>query len=73
MWATVRVEQHDDGYEVVLQDDDELVLAHYDIGDCETCGGLHDAAEHAREEAERYAAQVRSVLRRQVPTGRRAG
>jgi hypothetical protein len=66
MWAAVRVEQLDDGYEVVLEDEDELVLAHYDIGDCEACGDLHAADEHAREDAERYAAQVRGVLRRPV-------
>ena len=63
MPAIVRVEHIDDGYEVVLEDGDELILAHYDTGDCEICAGLHDANTHAREDAERYAAQVRRLLR----------
>lgn len=46
MWAAVRVEPIDGGFGVVLEDEDQLVLAHYD----------------AREDAECYAAQVRSVL-----------
>jgi hypothetical protein len=61
MAAIVRVEQIDDGYDVVLQDDDELVLAHYDA-DCGVCAGLHDSDQHARQDAERYAAQVRRLL-----------
>jgi hypothetical protein len=63
MSVSVRVEHIEDGYEVVLEDGDELVLAHYDTADCEACGGLHDADRHAREDAERYAAQVRTLLR----------
>jgi len=63
MAAIVRVEHIDDGYEVVLEDGGELVLAHYDAGDCDVCAGLHDADTHAREDAERYAAQVRRLLR----------
>jgi hypothetical protein len=63
MAAIVKVEHSDDGYEVVLEDDAELVLAHYDSGDCDTCGAPHDADTHAREDAERYAAQVRRLLR----------
>jgi hypothetical protein len=63
MSAIVKVEHIDDGYEVVLRDGDELVLAHYDANDCDVCAGLHDADRHAREDAERYAAQVRRLLR----------
>jgi hypothetical protein len=62
MAAIVRVEHIDDGYDVVLQDGDELVLAHYDAGDCDICAGLHDSDEHARRDAERYAAEVRRLL-----------
>ncbi|MDQ1489445.1 MAG: hypothetical protein QOJ23_1959 [Actinomycetota bacterium] len=62
MAAKVRVEQIDDGYDVVLQDDDQLVLAHYDAGDCDVCAGRHDSDQHARQDAERYAAQVRRFL-----------
>ena len=63
MAANVRVEHLEDGYEVVLEDDAELVLAHYDCADCDVCAGLHDADTQAREDAERYAAQVRRLLR----------
>lgn len=63
MAAIVRVEHIEDGYEVVLEDDAELVLAHYDCADCDVCAGVHDADTHAREDAERYAAQVRRFLR----------
>ena len=63
MSVIVRVEHIDDGYEVVLEDDAELVLAHYDPADCDVCAGLHDADTHAREDAERYAAEVRRLLR----------
>ena len=62
--AMVRVEQIDDGYDVVLADDGALVLAHYDAGDCGACGRPHDCRLHARQQAERYAAQVRRLLRR---------
>jgi len=66
MAVIVRVEPIDHGYDVVLVDDDELVLAHYDTGDCEICAGVrdHDRGDdrHARQEAERYAAQVRRLL-----------
>ena len=55
MAAKVRVEQIDDGYDVVLADDDALVLAHYDANDCGNC---------ARQHAERFAAQLRRLLRR---------
>ena len=64
MTAMVRVEQSDDGYDVVLADDDTLVLAHYDAGDCGDCGRAQDRRLHARQHAERYAAQVRRLLRR---------
>ena len=63
MAAIVRVEPIEDGYEVVLEDEAELVLAHYDCADCDVCAGLHDADTHAREDAERYADQVRRLLR----------
>jgi hypothetical protein len=66
MAAMVRVEQIDDGYDVVLADDDALVLAHYDAGDC---GRAQDPRLHARQHAERFAAQVRRLLRR-TRTGR---
>jgi len=62
MAAIVKVEHIDDGYDVVLQDDDELVLAHYDVADCDVCVGLHDADQHARQDAERYASEVRRLL-----------
>jgi hypothetical protein len=62
MAAIVRVEQIDDGYDVVLADGDELVLAHYDADGCDICAGLHDPDQHARRDAERYAAQVRRLL-----------
>jgi hypothetical protein len=64
MAAMVRVEQSDDGFDVVLADDDTLVLAHYDSGDCGDCGPAQDARLHARQQAEWYAAQVRRLLRR---------
>jgi hypothetical protein len=64
MAAMVRVEQIDDGYDVVLADDDALVLAHYDVGDCGDCGRAQDSRLHARQHAERFAAQVRRLLRR---------
>ena len=64
MAAMVRVEQNDDGYAVVLADGDALVLAHYDAGDCGGCGRAQDARLHARQHAERFAAQVRRLLRR---------
>jgi len=67
MAALVRVEQIDDGYDVVLADDDTLVLAHYDAGDCGDCGHPQDRRHHARQHAERYAAQVRRLLRRTRP------
>lgn len=67
MAAMVRVEQIDDGYDVVLADDDALVLAHYDAGDCGDCGRTQDRRLHARQHAERYAAQVRRLLRRTRP------
>jgi hypothetical protein len=62
MAANVRVEHIDDGYDVVLDDGDELVLAHYDAGDCDICAGAHDPDHHAQQDAERYAAQVRRLL-----------
>jgi hypothetical protein len=62
--ATVRVEQVDDGYAVVLADGDALVLAHYAAGDCGGCGRLPDHHLHARQHAERFAAQLRRLLRR---------
>jgi len=58
MSVVVRVEPVHDAYEVVLEDGDELVLAHYDTLD----------GDHAREDAERWAADVRRLLR---ATGRR--
>ena len=61
--ALVRVEQIDDGYDVVLADDDSLVLAHYGLGDCGDCGRAQDRRHHARQHAERFAAQVRRLLR----------
>jgi len=64
MTASVRVEQIDDGYAVVLADDDGLVLAHYDAGDCGDCDRAQDARLHARQRAERFATQVRRLLRR---------
>ena len=67
MAAKVRVEPIDDGYDVVLADDEALVLAHYDAGDCGGCGRAQDARLHARQYAERYAAQVRRLLRRTRP------
>jgi hypothetical protein len=59
MAAVVKVEPVDDGYEVLLEDGEELVLAHYDIADWADDG---DAGETAREDAERYAAEVRRLL-----------
>ena len=50
--VVVRVERSDGAYEVVLEDGDELVLAHYDTID----------GDDAKEDAERYAAQVRRLL-----------
>jgi hypothetical protein len=50
--VVVRVEPVDDAYEVVLEDGEELVLAHYDALDW----------DGAREDAERYAAEVRRLL-----------
>lgn len=64
MAALVRVERVDNGYDVVLADDDALVLAHYDAGDCGDCGRTHDRRLDARQHAERFAAQVRRLLRR---------
>ena len=64
MAAMVRVEQIGDGYDVVLADDDALVLAHYDAGECGNCGRGQDPRLHARQQAERFAAQVRRLLRR---------
>jgi hypothetical protein len=61
MAAKVRVEQIDDGYDVVLADGDALVLAHYGAGDC---GHAADPRLHARQHAERFAAQLRRLLRR---------
>ena len=52
MSVVVRVEPIDDAYEVVLEDGDELVLAHYDALE----------GDDAREDAERWAAQVRTLL-----------
>jgi hypothetical protein len=69
MAGIVRVEHSDDGYDVVLEDDDELILAHYDASDCDICAGLHDPDHHARREAERYAAQVRRHLQPTRPGG----
>jgi hypothetical protein len=59
----VKVERSDDGYEVVLEDGDELILAHYDTSDWETWESVAEATQHAREDAERYAAEVRRLLR----------
>jgi hypothetical protein len=67
MAGMVRVEQMDDGYDVVLADGDALVLAHYDAGDCGDCGRPQERRLHARRRAERYAAQVRRLLRRTRP------
>ena len=64
MAAMVRVEQIDDGYDVVLADGDALVLAHYEAGECGDCGRAQDSHLHARQLAERYAAQLRHLLRR---------
>ena len=64
MAARVRVEQIGDGYDVVLADGDALVLAHYDAGDCGDCHRAQDRRLHARQHAERFAAQVRRLLRR---------
>lgn len=64
MAAMVRVERIDDGYVVVLADDDALVLAQYDAGDCGDCGRAQDARLHARQHAERFAVQLRRLLRR---------
>ena len=52
MSVVVRVEPVDDAYEVVLEDGEELVLAHYDALE----------GDDAREDAERWAAQVRDLL-----------
>lgn len=62
MAKLVRVERVDDGYDVVLADGDALVLAHYDAGDCGDCGRAQDRGLHARQHAERFAAQVRRLL-----------
>jgi len=59
----VKVEPVDDGYEVLLEDGDELVLAHYDIADWVDSADVREATHHARQDAERYAAQVRRLLR----------
>ena len=64
MAAMVRVEQIADGYAVVLADDEALVLAQYDAGDCRDCGRPADPRLHARQHAERFAAEVRRLLRR---------
>ena len=64
MSKLVRVEQVDDGYDVVLADGDALVLAHYDAGDCGDCARAQDRRLHARQHAERFAAQVQRLLRR---------
>jgi hypothetical protein len=64
MDALVRVEQIDDGYDVVLADGDGLVLAHFDAGDYDSGAGPHGPGLQARQAAERYAAQVRRLLRR---------
>ena len=56
MSVVVRVGPVDDAFEVVLEDGEQLVLAHYDAVE----------GDHAREDAERWAAQVRRLL-----TGRR--
>jgi hypothetical protein len=59
----VRVDRSADGYEVVLEDGDELVLAHYDTTDWDIWIDLAEARQHARADAERYAAEVRRLLR----------
>jgi hypothetical protein len=64
MTATVRVQQAGDGYDVVLADGEALVLAHYDAGDCGDCTRPQDRRRHARQLADRFAAQVRRLLRR---------
>lgn len=64
MAATVRVQQVGDGYDVVLADGEVLVLAHYGAGDCGDCGLAQERRLHARRHAERFAAQVRHLLRR---------
>lgn len=58
--VVVRVEPGDEAYDVVLDDGDELVLAHYDTLDGE---GRDEARAEARADAERYAAEVRRLLR----------
>jgi hypothetical protein len=63
MSVEVKVEPVDAGYEVVLEDGDELVLARYDTADWDADAGVLEANRHAREDAERYAAQVRQLLR----------
>ena len=50
--VVVRVQRSEDAYDVVLEDGDDLVLAHYDAVD----------GEDAKEDAERWAAQVRRLL-----------
>jgi hypothetical protein len=62
MTAVVKVESVDDGYEVLLEDGNELVLAHYDITDWDDGADVAAAARQAREDAERYAAEVRRLL-----------
>ena len=54
--VVVRVDPVEHAYEVVLDDGDELVLAHYDTLDW-------DGSAEARADAERYAAEVRRLLR----------
>ena len=61
MAARVRVEQIGDGYDVVLADDDALVLAHYDAGDCGDCDRPQDRRLHAPEH--RIAQEQRAVPR----------
>ncbi len=67
--AVVKVESVGDGYEVLLEDGNKLVLAHYGIADWGDSADVFEATHHAREDAERYAAQVRRLL----GTRRRAG
>jgi hypothetical protein len=71
MTAAVRVQSVVEGYEVVLEDDEELVLAHFDVDDWDL--HLVEATQQAREDAERYAAQVRRLLGSPTPLSARSG
>jgi hypothetical protein len=68
MSVVVRAEWVDGGYDVVVEDGDEVVLAHYATTDWDAFADPVVANDHAREDAERFAEQVRRLLQG-VPAG----